>query len=247
MNCDDCHRGKPKPLWTWQPWLSTTQPHRCLKAVDMRESSVLEALAVDNGRARLIILTLGVKHCEMVLTGKAFSSDMVWYGLMQGEEYEECEEYEEYEECEDHWKPNHSKIFQVAFRDPHLLEGAERRQNGTTNPHTVLSLRRSHHFDLHGGRCQGSQLLGHALSNSSEHGGTTGQDHVGVEILSNIDVTPGWLFDVGTVLLTPAYSCLLLLSVWNYWEIRGKSADPMTHLTIFNTVAEIIRNLNVCR
>lgn len=50
----------------------------------MRESSVLEALAVDNGRARLIILT---------------------------------------------------------FRDPHLLEGAERRQNGTTNPHTVLSLR----------------------------------------------------------------------------------------------------------
>ena len=98
-------------------------------------------------------------------------------------------------------------MFQVAFGDPHLLEGAERRQNGTTNPHTVLSLRRSHHFDLHGGRCQGSQLLGHALSNSSEHSGTTGQDHVGVEILSNIDVTPGCLMLF--VLLTPAYSCLV--------------------------------------
>lgn len=76
----------------------------------------LEALAVDDGRARLIIFALG---------------------------------------------------------DPHLLESAQRRQNGTTNPHTVLALRRSNHLDLHGGRCQSSELLGHSLTNALEHGGST--------------------------------------------------------------------------
>ena len=91
----------------------------------------LEALAVDDGRARLIIFALG---------------------------------------------------------DPHLLEGAQRRQDRTTNPHTVLTLRWSNHLDLHSGRCQCCEFLGHTLTNALEHGGATGQHDVGIEILSDINI-----------------------------------------------------------
>ena len=77
----------------------------------------------------------------------------------------------------------------TAFGDPHLLESAQRRQDRATNPHTVLSLRRGHHLDLHGGWCQSSELLGHALTNALEHGSATRQDHVGIKVFADVNIT----------------------------------------------------------
>ena len=68
-------------------------------------------------------------------------------------------------------------------RDPHGLEGGERGQDGATNPDGVLPLGRSYHPDLQGVRGKGSDLFLHSSSNSREHGGTTRQDGVGIEIL----------------------------------------------------------------
>jgi hypothetical protein len=72
--------------------------------------------------------------------------------------------------------------------DPHRLEGGERGQDGATDPDGVLALRGSDDLDLHGGRSQGGDLLLHTLSDTLEHGGTTGQDGVAVEVLADIDV-----------------------------------------------------------
>jgi hypothetical protein len=57
--------------------------------------------------------------------------------------------------------------------DPHLLEGRERGQDGTTNPDRVLSLGRSNNLDLHGGRSKSSDFLLHTVSNTRIHGSTT--------------------------------------------------------------------------
>ena len=81
-----------------------------------------------------------------------------------------------------------TRLVVLVLRDPHLLEGGQRRQDGTTDPHGVLTLRRSDDLDLHGARSQSGQLLGHTLTNAREHGGTTGQHNVGVQILTDIDV-----------------------------------------------------------
>ena len=76
----------------------------------------------------------------------------------------------------------------LALGDPHLLEGAQGGQDGASDPHAVLTLRRCHHLDLHGGGGQRSQLLGHTLADALEHGGATGQHHVGVEVLSDVHI-----------------------------------------------------------
>merc|ERR1712010_398750 len=76
----------------------------------------LEALAVDNGRARLVVLLL---------------------------------------------------------RDPHLLEGGERRQDGAADPHGVLALRRR----------ERGQLLGQTVGDAGVHGGAAREHAVRVEIL----------------------------------------------------------------
>merc|ERR1711939_1290660 len=89
----------------------------------------LEALAVNNGRTRLIILLLG---------------------------------------------------------DPHLLESGEGSENGSTDPDGVLALRGSN--DLHGGRGKSNQLLVHALSNTREHGGSSGKNDVTVQVLTDINI-----------------------------------------------------------
>ena len=82
-----------------------------------------------------------------------------------------------------------SRLIILALRDPHLLEGAQRTQDRTPNPNAVLSLRWSDHLDLHGGRRQGGELLGHAFTDPLEHGGATGEDHVGIQVLADIHVT----------------------------------------------------------
>ena len=76
----------------------------------------------------------------------------------------------------------------LGLGDPHGLEGRERRQNRTTNPDGVTSLRRSNNLNLHGGRCESADFLGESFSNTREHSSTTGKNNVVVKIFSDIDV-----------------------------------------------------------
>mmetsp|Transcript_43516 Transcript_43516/g.110202 ORF Transcript_43516/g.110202 Transcript_43516/m.110202 type:complete len:416 (-) Transcript_43516:4-1251(-) len=77
----------------------------------------------------------------------------------------------------------------LALGDPHLLEGAQRRQDGAADPHRVLALRRSHDLDLHRGGRKGCELLRHALADAREHRGAAGQHDVRVEVLADVDIT----------------------------------------------------------
>ena len=77
----------------------------------------------------------------------------------------------------------------LALGDPHLLEGAQGGQDGASDPHAVLTLRGCHHLDLHGGGRKRGQLLRHALTDALEHSGAAGENHVGVEVLSDVHIT----------------------------------------------------------
>ena len=72
--------------------------------------------------------------------------------------------------------------------DPHLLEGGQRGQDGTTDPDGVFALRGSDDLDLDGGWGQGGDFLLHTISNTGVHGGSAGEDSVGVQILTDVDV-----------------------------------------------------------
>jgi len=76
----------------------------------------------------------------------------------------------------------------LGLGDPHGLEGGEGSKNGATNPDRVLSLWWRDDLDLHGGWGKGGDLLLHSVGNTWVHGGTTGEDVVGVEILSDINI-----------------------------------------------------------
>lgn len=52
------------------------------------------------------------------------------------------------------------------FRDPHLLEGGERGQDGTTDPNGVLSFWWSDDLDFDGWWCECSNFLLHTISNT---------------------------------------------------------------------------------
>ena len=82
-----------------------------------------------------------------------------------------------------------SALIILLLGDPHLLEGGEGGQDGTSDPDRVLPLRWSNDLDLDGAWGQGGDLLLHPVSNTGVHGGTTGQDTVSVEILTNINIT----------------------------------------------------------
>ena len=72
--------------------------------------------------------------------------------------------------------------------DPHLLEGGQRGQDGTTDPDGVFALRGSDDLDLDGGGGQGGDFLLHPISNTGVHGGSAGEDSVGVQILTDVNV-----------------------------------------------------------
>jgi hypothetical protein len=95
------------------------------------QSDCLEALAVDNSRAGLVVLLLG---------------------------------------------------------DPHLLEGGEGSQDGSTDPYGVLPFWGSDDLDLDGRGSEGGDLLLHAVSDTGVHGGASGEDGVGVQVLTDVDV-----------------------------------------------------------
>ena len=72
--------------------------------------------------------------------------------------------------------------------DPHLLKGGQRSQDGAADPDGVFALRWGNDLDLHGARGQGGDLLLHAIGDTRVHGGASGQDVVGVQVLSDVDV-----------------------------------------------------------
>merc|ERR1711921_33391 len=72
--------------------------------------------------------------------------------------------------------------------DPHLLEGGEGSQDGSSDPNGVLPLWGSDDLDLDGGRSQGSDLLLHTVSNTGVHGGASRHDSVGVQVLPDVNI-----------------------------------------------------------
>merc|ERR1712129_371756 len=67
--------------------------------------------------------------------------------------------------------------------DPHLLEGREGRQDGTSDPDGVFPLWGSNDLDLNGGWGKSGDLLLHTIGNTGVHGGATGHDGVGIQVL----------------------------------------------------------------
>ena len=72
--------------------------------------------------------------------------------------------------------------------DPHLLEGGQRSQNGTANPNGVFTFGWGNDLDLHGGRSQGRDLFLHTVGDAWVHGGTSRQNRVGIQILTDVYV-----------------------------------------------------------
>merc|ERR1719369_2191709 len=73
--------------------------------------------------------------------------------------------------------------------NPHLLEGGERSKDRSSDPDRVLSLWWSNDLDLDGGRSKSSNFLLHTVSNTRVHGGSARHDSVGIEILTDINIT----------------------------------------------------------
>merc|ERR1712077_26567 len=72
--------------------------------------------------------------------------------------------------------------------DPHLLEGGEGGQDGSSDPDGVLPLGRSNDLDLDGGGSQGGDLLLHPVGDTRVHGGATRHDSVGVQVLPDVNI-----------------------------------------------------------
>ena len=75
------------------------------------------------------------------------------------------------------------------FGDPHLLEGGERGQDGSSNPDRVFSFWWSNDLDFHGWWGKSRDLLLHTVSDTWEHSRTSRQDSVGVQVLTDINIT----------------------------------------------------------
>merc|ERR1719508_744910 len=72
--------------------------------------------------------------------------------------------------------------------DPHLLEGGEGSKDGSSDPDGVFPLWGSNDLDLDGGGSKSSDFLLHTVSNTGVHGGASGHDSVGIEILTDINI-----------------------------------------------------------
>jgi len=76
----------------------------------------------------------------------------------------------------------------LLLTDPHLLEGRQRGENGASDPDRVLPLWGRDDLDLHRGGSQVGDLFLHTVGDAGVHGGAAGQDGVGVQVLSDIDI-----------------------------------------------------------
>ena len=81
-----------------------------------------------------------------------------------------------------------ARLVVLLLGDPHLLEGGEGGQDGASDPDGVLPLGGSDDLDLDGGWGKSGDLLLHPVGNTGVHGGATGQDSVGVQVLPDVHV-----------------------------------------------------------
>ncbi len=70
----------------------------------------------------------------------------------------------------------------------YLLEGAQRCKDWSSNPDTVLPLWRSDNLDLHAAWRERGDLLAHAVRDAREHGGSTTENNVTIQVLSDINI-----------------------------------------------------------
>merc|ERR1711982_108688 len=61
-------------------------------------------------------------------------------------------------------------------------------KDGSSDPDRVLSLWWSNDLDLDGGWGKSSDLLLHSVSNTRVHGGASGHDGVGIQVLSDVNI-----------------------------------------------------------
>merc|ERR1719154_276030 len=73
--------------------------------------------------------------------------------------------------------------------DPHLLEGGGGSKDGASDPDGVLPLWWSNDLDLDGGWGKSGDFLLHTVSNTRVHGGASGHDSVGVQVLTDVNIT----------------------------------------------------------
>jgi len=76
----------------------------------------------------------------------------------------------------------------ILLGDPHGLECGEGSKDGTSDPDRVFSLWWSNDLDLHGGWSKSSDFLLHSVGNTWVHGGTSGEDVVSVQVLTDVNV-----------------------------------------------------------
>merc|ERR1711870_4755 len=62
------------------------------------------------------------------------------------------------------------------------------RQDGSSDPDGVFPFWGSNNLDLNGGWSKGGDLLLHTISNTGVHGGATGHDGVGVQVLPDVNI-----------------------------------------------------------
>merc|ERR1711921_43080 len=72
--------------------------------------------------------------------------------------------------------------------DPHLLEGGEGSKDGSSDPDGVLPLWWSNDLDLDGGGSKSGDLLLHSVSNTRVHGGASGHNSVGIQVLTDVNI-----------------------------------------------------------
>merc|ERR1711885_76318 len=72
--------------------------------------------------------------------------------------------------------------------DPHLLEGGEGSKDGSSDPDGVFPLWGGNDLDLDGGWSKSGDLLLHTVSNTGVHGGASGHDSVGVQVLTDVNI-----------------------------------------------------------
>ena len=73
-----------------------------------------------------------------------------------------------------------SALVVLLLRDPHVLEGRQAGENGTSNPDAVLALRRGDDSHSHAVRREVGELFAHAIGDARVHGRPTGEDDVAV-------------------------------------------------------------------
>ena len=83
-----------------------------------------------------------------------------------------------------------ARVVVLLLRDPHLLEGAQRREDGPADPDRVLALGGRDDADPHRGRREGGHFALDAVRDAGEHGGATGQNDIIEEVAADVDVAP---------------------------------------------------------